>query len=68
MREVDDLDPEDESWLVTVRQIRTALENHMRQEEQDIFPRIGRIWDGSRLEEASREISESRAEWAGRRR
>lgn len=68
MREMDDLDPEDESWLVTARQVRAALEHHMRQEEQDIFPRIPRIWDRSRLEEAGREMSESRAEWAGRRR
>jgi iron-sulfur cluster repair protein YtfE (RIC family) len=67
MREVDDLDPEDERWLVTVRQIRAALEHHMRQEEQDIFPRIGRLWGGSRLEAAGREMSESQSEPADHR-
>jgi iron-sulfur cluster repair protein YtfE (RIC family) len=66
MREVDDLDPADERWLVTVRQIRAALEHHMRQEEQDIFPRIERLWGRSRLEAAGREMSESRTEPAGR--
>ncbi len=46
-------------------QIKTALENHIRQEEQDIFPRIGQIWDRARLEEAGREMRQSKAEKAG---
>jgi len=67
IKEMESLDPEDERWLVTVRQIRAALENHIRQEEQDIFPRISRLWDGARLEEAGREMSDRKAEKAGRR-
>ncbi|HET9853820.1 MAG TPA: hypothetical protein VFR53_02100, partial [Methylomirabilota bacterium] len=61
------LDPEDERWLVTLRQIKSALENHIRQEEQDIFPRVGRIWDRARLEEAGRQMAESKAEKSARR-
>ncbi|MGH7384567.1 MAG: hemerythrin domain-containing protein [Candidatus Rokuibacteriota bacterium] len=67
LKETQRLDPEDERWLATVRQIKTALENHIRQEEQDIFPRIGRIWDRAQLEAAGREMSESMTEKTGRR-
>jgi hemerythrin-like domain-containing protein len=68
IEEMESLDPEDERWLLTVRQIKAALDNHIQQEEEDIFPRIGRIWDQHRLEEVGREMNESKAEKAGRRR
>jgi iron-sulfur cluster repair protein YtfE (RIC family) len=67
IKETEHLDAEDERWLATVRQIKAALENHIRQEEQDIFSRIGQVWDRARLEEAGREMSQSHAEKAGRR-
>lgn len=65
--ETQGLDPEGGRWLTTVRQIKSALEHHIRQEEQDVLPRIGRIWDRTRLEEAGREMRQSKAEKAGRR-
>ena len=52
IKETEGLDPENARWLATVRQIKAALDNHIRQEEQDIFPRIAQIWDRMRLEEA----------------
>lgn len=67
IKETEGLDPGDRRWLATVGQIKTALENHIKQEEQDIFPRIGKIWDRTRLEEAGREMHLSKAEKAGRR-
>ena len=65
IKETEGLDPKDGRWLATVRQIKAALENHIRQEEQDIFPRIGRMWDRTRLEEAGREMRKSKADKAG---
>jgi iron-sulfur cluster repair protein YtfE (RIC family) len=59
IKETEGLDPENERWLATVRQIKAALDNHIRQEEQDIFPRIARIWDRMRLEEAARGMRQS---------
>jgi iron-sulfur cluster repair protein YtfE (RIC family) len=67
IKETESLDPEDRRWLATMGRIKTALENHIKQEEQDIFPRIGKIWDRTRLEEAGREMQQSKAEKAGRR-
>lgn len=67
IKETEGVDPDDGRWLATVRQIKSALENHIRQEEKDIFPRIGQIWDRTRLDEAGREMSQGKAEKAGRR-
>lgn len=67
IEETQGLHPEDGRWLATVRQIKAALEDHIRQEEQDIFPRVGQIWDQTRLEEAGREMRQSKAEKTGRR-
>jgi iron-sulfur cluster repair protein YtfE (RIC family) len=67
IKESEGLDPEDARWLATVRQIKTALDNHIQQEEGDIFPRISQIWDRTRLDEAGQEMSQSKGEKAGRR-
>ena len=66
IKETERLEAEDERWLATVQQIKVALQNHIRQEEQDIFPRIGQVWDRARLEEAGQEMTQSHAK-AGRR-
>jgi iron-sulfur cluster repair protein YtfE (RIC family) len=61
------LDPKDDAWLATVEQIHSALENHIKQEEGEIVPRIGQVWDGKRLAKAGEEMSDMKAEKAGRR-
>jgi hemerythrin-like domain-containing protein len=61
------LDPRGERWLAAVRQIHTALERHIKHEEGDVFPRIGREWDTSRLAKAGEQMSEMKSEKAGRR-
>lgn len=66
IKETERLEPKDERWLNTVRQIHTALEKHIREEEGDIFPRISQAWDQARLAKAGQEMSEMHAEKAGR--
>src|SRR5262245_49323751 len=67
IKKTERLDPKDEAWLATVRQIHSALENHIKHEEGEIFPRIGQVWDGKRLAQAGGEMSEMKTEKAGRR-
>ena len=43
-------------WLATVKKLRGALEQHIRKEEQEIWPRIERVWNPARLEEAGRQM------------
>ena len=59
------LDPHGARFVIIIRQIRSALENHIRLEEDDIFPRIAKAWDQSRLEEAGEEMSGMKVDEAG---
>lgn len=67
IKETERLEPQDERWLTTVRKIHGALENHIRQEEGEIFPRVAEAWDQSRLAKAGDQMAEMKTEKAGRK-
>jgi iron-sulfur cluster repair protein YtfE (RIC family) len=67
IKQTERFDPKNEAWLGTVRQIHAALENHIKQEESEIFPRIGQVWDAGRLAKAGQEMSDMHDEKASRR-
>jgi hemerythrin-like domain-containing protein len=56
IKEISRLDPADDRWLATVKKLRGALEEHIRKEEQEIWPKIERLWDAARLQEAGRKM------------
>jgi hemerythrin-like domain-containing protein len=56
IKEIDRLDPAKDAWLASVKKLHGALEQHIRREEQDIWPKIERVWDSKRLEEAGRQM------------
>ena len=64
IEELDDLDPEDEEWLSTVKEIHAGLEAHIQEEEGDIFPRISKVWDEARLEQAGKQMKEMKSKKA----
>jgi hemerythrin superfamily protein len=39
-----------------VEEMRSTLEDHIQEEEGDIWPRIEQIWDASKLEQAGRQM------------
>ena len=61
------LDPKTDKWLGIVRQIHGALEDHIRQEEGEIFPRVAQFCDQTKLAQAGEEMSDMKAEKSGRR-
>ena len=65
MDEIEDLDAEDDEWLDTVKEVHASLEAHIQEEEGTIFPRISRVWDGSRLDQAGRQLEEMKSRKAG---
>jgi hemerythrin-like domain-containing protein len=67
IKKTEQLDPTTDAWLGTVRQIHSALENHIKQEEGEIFPRIGQVWDAQRRDRAGEEMKEMHSEKVGRR-
>jgi len=66
IEEAERLEPTDERWLATLRQIHSALEHHIRQEEGEIFPRIARFWGQAKLAKAGEQMSGMKAEKASR--
>ena len=62
VKQVGSLDPGEPAWLAKVKAIGASLEEHIREEEGEIFPRIGKAWDKARLKEAGAEMAEMKAE------
>jgi hypothetical protein len=60
------LRPEEGAWLTKVTELHTSLERHIQEEEDDIFLRIGRVWDDSRLEAAGAQMAEMKSKRLGR--
>jgi hemerythrin-like domain-containing protein len=61
IKELAKLGPEDASWLTKLKAVHASLEIHIREEEGDIFPRISKAWDESKLEQAGAEMQEMKA-------
>jgi iron-sulfur cluster repair protein YtfE (RIC family) len=55
------LDPESASWLTKLKTVHASLESHIREEEQDIFPRISKVWDEHKLKQAGTAMMEMKA-------
>lgn len=53
---IDGESPEDREWLDTVKRLHAALEKHIHEEEQEIWPKIERVWDKARLEQAGERL------------
>jgi hemerythrin-like domain-containing protein len=51
-----ELDPEDASWLTKLKAVHASLESHIREEEHDIFPRISKVWNETKLKQAGTEM------------
>jgi iron-sulfur cluster repair protein YtfE (RIC family) len=57
IKEIDRLDASQDKWLATVKKLHGALEEHIKKEEQEIWPKIEQVWDAGRLEEAGRKMA-----------
>jgi hemerythrin-like domain-containing protein len=56
--EIEELDSEEAEWLGKVKEVHASLETHIKEEEGDIFPRISKVWDKARFEEAGADMDE----------
>ena len=59
--EIEDLAPEDEEWLAKVKNVHASLKTHIQEEEGEIFPRISKVWDAARLEQAGTKMNEMKS-------
>jgi hemerythrin-like domain-containing protein len=56
IQDVSRLSPTDPQWLAKVTTLRGTLEQHIQEEEQSIWPRIQKVWDRARLEQAGQDL------------
>jgi iron-sulfur cluster repair protein YtfE (RIC family) len=56
IQEVELLDPTTDDWTDKVEELQEALEHHIEEEEDDIWPRIEQAWDQSKLEHAGQQM------------
>ncbi len=56
--ETGELNPEEPRWMAKIKTIHQSLQDHIREEEDDILPRLSQVWDASRLAQAGRDMSE----------
>ena len=59
---IDRRSPGDREWLQDVKRLHSALDEHIREEEREIWPKVEKAWDGSRLEEAGQRMAAMKAE------
>jgi len=52
MEDMAALAPEDAPWRAKRETVHASLAKHIREEDQDIFPRIKKVWDEIRLKQA----------------
>jgi hypothetical protein len=64
IQKIDGLDPTADEWLQTVKKLHGALEEHIKKEEGEIWPRIQQLWDSARLEEAGRQMAAMKSQKA----
>ena len=57
LQEIDELDPSDSGWLEKVQELRQTLEHHIEEEEGEIWPRIQRVWDHTKLAEVGEQMA-----------
>ena len=55
--QIGDMEPSSDSWLNKVRDLKAALEDHIAQEENQIWPKIRQVWGEDKLESASTAVS-----------
>jgi hemerythrin-like domain-containing protein len=61
IKSMDRLLAEDARWLSTAQDIHSSLASHIREEEDDIFPRISKVWDETRLKRAGTEMEDMKS-------
>jgi iron-sulfur cluster repair protein YtfE (RIC family) len=66
IKEIEALDAKDDTWLAKVKEVKSSLEHHIREEEDDVFPKVSREWDRTRLERAGAQMEEMHASKARR--
>src|SRR4029077_8308751 len=64
MATIDERSPQDSEWLASVKRLHRALENHIKEEEREMWPKIQQAMKPAELDEAGRKMEAMKAESA----
>ena len=56
IQEISGIDSTTDEWMEKIEELQETLEHHIQEEEGDIWPRIQRVWDESKLEHAGEQM------------
>jgi len=62
IKTMEGLDASTDAWLQNLKQVNSLLDEHIREEEQEIWPEIRKVWDEDRLQEAGKKLEETHSE------
>ncbi len=58
LAEINTLDPSDETWIAKVTVLKENLEHHIKEEEDELFPKAQKILDKKTIEELEKEMQD----------
>ena len=64
MATIDGRAPQDSEWLASVKRLHKALEDHIKEEEREMWPKIQAAMKPAELDEAGRKMEAMQAESA----
>jgi len=56
------IEPTSDKWLDQLHDVRDTLMDHVKEEEQEIFPEISQIWDRDKLNMAGQQMAAAKQE------
>jgi len=59
--EINALKPSDETWAPKIKVLQENTEHHIEEEEDELFPKVRKIWDTARRAEVGRQMQEMKA-------
>jgi len=62
IEDIGEFDPTSDQWMERIEELQETLEHHIQEEEGDIWPRIQKAWDQSKLEKAGQQIESLKRE------
>jgi hypothetical protein len=66
IKAINSLDSASDQWMAKVADLQRTLEHHIKEEEGEVWPRIERAWDASKLDRAGEEIESLKRQKAPR--
>ena len=66
--EIAALKPSDEAWEPKIKVLQENTEHHIEEEEEELFPKVRKIWDSEMRQKVGKEMEQHKAEAKKRQR